>query len=180
MRSAFSVLLLAAAGLLAAFNAWQLLAEVPAEDPIAPAAVETTTRAAQPDGWRPGPPRDPHTAPAPDGLLRSPSQPSVDRDATQVSQTPPSEPPARTRPEPALGPSDPAPTGRPHVPDVTAILWSPERPLAVVDGQVVAPGETVGGLQVRRIGRRVVYLSSLDGKAAVAAPLRQPADGTSR
>jgi hypothetical protein len=174
MRLALTGALLALAATLAAFNAWQLVA-----DPAAGARAQTappepapSQRSRQGPEWIPSPVRAPHDGPAPESLLKRPVTAPTARETASRGKAP-----ARPRPEPppAAERSTPsreaAPPERPHVPRVSAVLWSEERPLAVVDGRVVAPGETVAGLRVERIGRRVVYLVSEDGKAAVAAPL---------
>jgi hypothetical protein len=174
MRLALTTALLVLAATLASFNAWQLVA-----DPAAGARARAATPEPAPaqssrrgPAWNPGPVRAPHGGPAPESLLKHPVAEPPARETVPRRETP-----GRPRPEPppeadGAPPSrEAAPPERPYVPRVSAILWSEERPLAVVDGRVVAPGETVAGLRVERIGRRVVYLVSDDGKAAVAAPL---------
>ena len=175
-----TVLLLALAGALTGFNAWQLAGGPPASPATGsspggepPAAEAPQTR----DGWKPGPTRKARTDPVPETLLR--------REARRAPEPPSAPSPRPARPEPAPAASTPrepsaSPLMPPRVPRVSAILWTAERPLAVVDGEVVALGESVGGLRVRRIGRRVVYLVSPDGKAAVAVPLNGSREGTSR
>jgi hypothetical protein len=147
---AASVLVVAAS--LAAFNAWQLSA--PAREGAGPGAGPEREAAAksgvspQPEGWSPAPPRQANEGPLPDGLMRA-------GDASIEAN--PSDAPARDTRHPVGAPAD---TGRTlELPSVSAILWNETRPLAVIDGDVVAEGETVGTLKVERIDKRAVRCS---------------------
>ena len=79
--------------------------------------------------------------------------------------------PAPDRPAPAPAAQRPAPLSTP-LPVVNSIMVAPDRRLAVLDGEIVREGDSVGARVVIRIERRAVVLREPSGRE-VTVPIRR-------
>jgi hypothetical protein len=134
----------------------------PAMPPPAAATKKETPAAGGPA------PQGPGTADAPPVLPQAAAQRPFESPAATTGRTPP---PAAPAPAPAPAGRRPAPPSTP-LPVVNSILVAPDRRLAVLDGEIVREGDTVGPRVVIRIEPRAVVLREPSGRE-VTIPIRR-------
>lgn len=151
-------------------GAWSVL-QLGGSSPAAPFLRDASVLAAAPSTAAPStpapvapPPVPPPAAPPVAGLR---PEATMGRNRESEPAPPPAEPVARARPA-APRPAEPSPAAAPPpvdpLPRVDGIMISGIRRVAIVDGEVVSPGDRVGARIVARIDREGVVLVDPAGR----------------
>lgn len=104
-------------------------------------------------------------------LVAAPVQPAVAQPVAEPTPPTPasSSPVAAAAPAPVVkpvaAPEPPMPVNPPDAPRLQGIFYSPNSPSAIVDGQMVRPGDRLHQYRVRQINKTTVILVGSDGKA---------------